>query len=325
MSDLLRLLIGLCLGLACTPAFAASFDCGQAKTAVERAVCADSELSALDEDLARVWGAALKRQSDDEAIEALRAEQRNWLKNRRVGDLKWAYEYRIQRLGELPEFPAWNAPGVEPGYRLSDISRQYDFILRLVDVRKATDWSLEGSGQVFVFKKGDAAPMQQIIMGNIYVSLESNKPLVNAARRYDAQGAINVGDFNFDGHDDFGIQNGNFGGYGAPTYDIFLFNPKLGRFEYNAPMSDLIAETQGFFEVDAKRKRLHTMSKGGCCYHVWSTWAVVNNTPEEVASQTEEAVFDPDGNAPPRLKITDRRLVKGKWRERTHYEKVKDE
>lgn len=61
------------LGLLAATASAASFDCAKAQTPVERAICADPALSALDEQLAQVYQ---REQANDRTR---RASQRDWL------------------------------------------------------------------------------------------------------------------------------------------------------------------------------------------------------------------------------------------------------
>ncbi|MET1080487.1 MAG: lysozyme inhibitor LprI family protein [Pseudomonas sp.] len=68
---------GLLLG-AGTPAGAASFDCQNASTSVERALCADAELSALDSTLGAHYERAMANLEPDQR-EALRSRQRAWL------------------------------------------------------------------------------------------------------------------------------------------------------------------------------------------------------------------------------------------------------
>lgn len=60
------------------PAQAASFDCARASTEVEKAICANPELSRSDEVLARAYATALGGLSD-EAKAAMQAGQREWL------------------------------------------------------------------------------------------------------------------------------------------------------------------------------------------------------------------------------------------------------
>lgn len=75
-----------------------SFDCRKAETAIEKMVCADPELSALDEQLATAFAAARAR-GDVEP-----AHQRAWLKDVRarcadIACLKQVYRVRIEGLG----------------------------------------------------------------------------------------------------------------------------------------------------------------------------------------------------------------------------------
>ena len=58
---------------------AASFDCEKATTSVERLICADPELSELDEELGQTYSLTLEASSN--SLD-LRKAQRDWLKNR---------------------------------------------------------------------------------------------------------------------------------------------------------------------------------------------------------------------------------------------------
>ena len=78
MRLLVLLFAFLATGFAAVPAGAASFDCDKAATAFEHAICDNAELSALDERLARTYATAVGGLSPD-ALDALRADQRNWL------------------------------------------------------------------------------------------------------------------------------------------------------------------------------------------------------------------------------------------------------
>lgn len=62
-------------------AFGASFDCAKASSSVEKTICADPSLNALDEELAQQYQETLGNLTADEAAKA-RADQRNWLTER---------------------------------------------------------------------------------------------------------------------------------------------------------------------------------------------------------------------------------------------------
>lgn len=100
--DLISLIILMtaCLAMALT-ARAASFDCGKAKSEVEKIICADAELSSQDEELAKLYGEVIKK-FPDEAL--LKKQQREWLKARnRCGDVSCVQQYYRGRIAELKE------------------------------------------------------------------------------------------------------------------------------------------------------------------------------------------------------------------------------
>jgi len=93
---------GLLLGLLWSAAAAAaSFPCEKAQSRIEKAICADAEVSQLDEYLGRYYSAA--RLALRGSASCLAADQRQWLSSVRnacqdAACLKKAY---LERLGEL--------------------------------------------------------------------------------------------------------------------------------------------------------------------------------------------------------------------------------
>lgn len=81
---------------------AASFDCAKASTDVEKMICADVELSSLDEQLAKTYKASMERVVD---ISGLKKEQREWLKLRNTCKnetcLKYSYGAIIEWLNKI--------------------------------------------------------------------------------------------------------------------------------------------------------------------------------------------------------------------------------
>lgn len=313
--------------LTSTGAHAASFDCGAARSPIEHAICNDAQLSALDSDLADAYRAALNKHGAD--ADALKGAQRAWLKQRApsgvidVAALKAEYRTRIEALQAQPEFPDPSAAVDGPVFPLKAIARQHDFVLRMLEACPAKndkeDTTCEGPAQLLIHDKGQRAVRQVINFPTVFVTLPkgSTAPLVNSARLYDDQGVVNVGDFNFDGQEDFGIQTGNEGSYGGPSYDVYLFNTQTQRFVRNSEMTGLILSTLGFFEVDAKNKRLRTFAKSGCCYHETTTYRVDRDVPVAVERYIEDALSSGD-----RMKITKEKLVNDTWRSKVHYEPI---
>lgn len=91
------------------PAYSASFDCSEARSSVERVICADAKLSSADEDLGHAYGAALNAAPDKAARDELRARQQAWLKRRDVcvdaACLMQLYRERIDMLVVQAEKP----------------------------------------------------------------------------------------------------------------------------------------------------------------------------------------------------------------------------
>ena len=57
------------------------------------------------------------------------------------------------------------------------------------------------------------------------------------------------------------------------------------------------------------------MTKDGCCYHIWSEYEVIPKKGLLRVREFIEAVVI----AGDKVEVTDRNLVKGKWREKTKY------
>lgn len=71
----------MALLISASHAFGASFDCAKASTGVEKMICADPQLNALDEQLAEQYQNTLGDLPADESLNA-RTAQRNWLTQR---------------------------------------------------------------------------------------------------------------------------------------------------------------------------------------------------------------------------------------------------
>jgi uncharacterized protein len=84
----------------CAAASAASFDCAKAQSRIEKAICADAEVSDLDEYLGRYYSAA--RSALGRAGDCLRADQAQWLRTRNAcNDAACLKKVYLERLAEL--------------------------------------------------------------------------------------------------------------------------------------------------------------------------------------------------------------------------------
>jgi len=163
-----------------------------------------------------------------------------------------------------------------------------------------------------VFGRSGGSPVQTLDFENVSMHVAATgEALVNSARMYDTQGVLQVGDFDFDGRDDFAVQVGNDGPYGGPTFDVVL---QVGRrFVRNAALSELTRTSLGMFQVDAGRKHLVAYAKSGCCWHETRVYAVAAGQPVLVGTLTEDARVADDGD----VVVTEATLIGGQWVRRT--------
>jgi len=120
------------------------------------------------------------------------------------------------------------------------------------------------------------------------------------------------GDFNFDGYEDFALYNGRYGPYGSQTYNVYLYSPAKKTYVLDESFSDLTFGSLNFFEIDAKRKRLVTFSKDGCCYHYDTAYVVRDNRPVPVLRTSREYKGSYE-------LVTVEKFVGGKWKTTKRY------
>lgn len=133
---------------------------------------------------------------------------------------------------------------------------------------------------------------------------------------YSGDGDLIFGDFNFDGSEDLAIRNSHSGPYGSPVYNIYVFNKTRNKFVLSNELSTLTQENIGMFDIDHKTKRIKVMTKDGCCYHIWSEYQVVPRKGLLLVREFIEDATSPKGD---QVEVTDRNLIKGKWKEKTKY------
>lgn len=201
-------------------------------------------------------------------------------------------------------------------FDIKKASKSYDIRL---EVEKCDDSFCGGKATFTLFKKRQTKPFQTIKLGDTeFMVVEAEA--TNAKGMYDIQSAVFFEDYNFDGVDDLAVRDGNNGGYGGPSYQIYLFSAKQKKFVHNASLTDLNQGAYlGAMEVDKKKKVLRTFSKSGCCWHQTQEFKIVNNRPQKVYEFTEDAMAA-DG----KVHIEIRRRVSGKWRVSKKTERKKE-
>lgn len=174
-----------------------------------------------------------------------------------------------------------------------------------------------GEAKIDLFQKGKMKKFQSFSSTDLTTYLGKDfKPSVNVVQLYDEQSPLIFDDFNFDGSEDIAIRNGNYGAYGGPTYDVYVFHRTRNKFVLSEELSALTHENLGMFEVDQEQKRISTFNKSGCCYHIRSEYMVV---PQKGLRLVKEFIEDATAAAGEKVKVTERTLSKGRWMENTKY------
>jgi hypothetical protein len=117
------------------------------------------------------------------------------------------------------------------------------------------------------------------------------EPKANITRRYDDQSVINFGDFNFDGWQDVAICDGTNGGYGMPSYRVYIYSNSTRRFVYSRPFTRMNDGGLGMFETNRKKKMHFVYTKSGCCWHQTQGFDVYRGRPRQVYEFTEDAAY----------------------------------
>ena len=132
--------------------------------------------------------------------------------------------------------------------------------------------------------------------------------IVNDDGLYDLQGTIIVGDFDFDGREDFAVQIDQSGPYGGPTFAVFLRSATRRRFVRSEPLSRLTQETLGFFRSTPRGTVYSRRRRAAAAFHVFEEHEVVDRRPRVVERVTEDALRG-DGF----VVVTEERRVGGRW------------
>ena len=318
MRHLRALVAAICLSLL--PFQALALECGKAATPVEKRICSSSVLQQLDASLMQEYPSYVKRNGAERAAQMQRAwllAERNMCEIKTFPEacLEAAYMNRIMELTRA-----------ERVFVFTEASPEWDFVVR-ASVCGTKDYSkdCEGPGAVDIFAKGSGRLAQHIEMAGshlvredmedfytegLYIEIDvDNQPTVNRNLIY---GEYNSGlvlkDYNFDGHADMALRNGNNASYWGPSYDIFLFDPAKKQFVFNEALSTLAVESLGLLEVSEENKQLVTFDKNGCCWHQISFYEMTGNTPVLVRDVIEDGTVEDEF-----MVITEKRLVDGQW------------
>jgi hypothetical protein len=217
--------------------------------------------------------------------------------------------------------------------RVENASKKYELEVSVAGCggaeRSNDENTCDGPARVQIYRKGAKTPFQVLRLGNLqlykdtagYSPETSEKPRGIYAEEY----TFVFEDFDFDGEEDLAVCNGRDGGYGGPSYNVYLFDKRSKRFVENRRLSELTEGPYlGLFFPDPKKKRLSAYSKSGCCYHETQVYQMVRGRPVLVEQVTEEATGVGEGDEV-LVTTTTKKRVGGRWVVRTKRERVKQE
>ncbi len=138
-------------------------------------------------------------------------------------------------------------------------------------------------GWIAIYDRRTGRQLIKISSDALTTDEEDGKVKANVLERpYGEQSAIIYDDFNFDGIKDFALMDGQNSCYGGPSFQIYLAGRVKGSFTLSRSFTRLAQDYCGMFETNSKEKKLLTSSKSGCCWHQFSEFIVVGNTPKAV-------------------------------------------
>lgn len=209
---------------AALPAFAASFDCAKAQTDVEKAVCADKQLSALDDQLASTYRYAIAALGKLD----ITSDQREWANNRTACDkakfnecLSQSYTDRIDILTKLG-----NAAR-DPARRVKLDFKDDPYNVDAVMIEECC----QGLAWVFIESKRDHKSLQALPLVQLYPDTSI--------------GAVKIEDYNQDGIKDIALRTGS----GFNGWDYYL-STKNGKFEFNPALTELQYDANTGIELE---------------------------------------------------------------------------
>jgi len=181
---------------------AISFDCAKASTLVEKAICSDTELARLDDQLELAYKQALAAKSD--GVE-LKSQQRAWLKNVRnqcqdVACINQAYTKRLAALGmsvdiSVPE--TQQIPVTPPSIRndkLNTLTASHSKSLKISRSFLSAPLAFQIGGEIdipfvkfieAIFRFGKSKPAVKVDGNRVIIRLDTHDELTGEEGRID--------------------------------------------------------------------------------------------------------------------------------------------
>jgi hypothetical protein len=176
----------------------------------------------------------------------------------------------------------------------------------------------ENPGWIAVYDNNTNEELIKIESERIYLDSNDKKAIkIDNILPYKEQSFIIYNDFNFDGAEDFAIEDGHHSCNGLPSYKIFL--AENNRFVFSEKFTELAQNYCGMFAVVREKKMLRTELKSGCCYHVYSEFIIDDGAPKLTSKITEDATQGDEY-----VYITTEKLVNEEWSKTVRKEKIEE-
>ena len=238
-------------------AFSVSFDCAKAKSFAENAICANKQLSNLDDQLAwRYKSAGAANQ------EHLKAEQNNWLKEVRdkcqdVACLESAYSKRIEAL--------------EISHTIIACNRIYDDSAECT-VCKTSEKKVINKDNSILIGTGKFCPNPNTYEITVsFLSHAGDSPKVVLHKKITQQEAFGA---DFDDIDKDGIYEVDFEGEGG----MVNFDHTIYKLNKDRQAMSLFLE-DNYANLTYKNGFLFAFSRGSCCSYSWNIYLVTETYP----------------------------------------------
>ncbi|EFK33413.1 Uncharacterised protein [Chryseobacterium gleum] len=191
-------------------------------------------------------------------------------------------------------------------FEVKNVSKKYNAIIQ---VENCNDGQCGGKGTVELFDNNNNK-VQSFVSDNLVLNPEQGQKLIpgKLIPLTNDQRSVIIDDFNFDRTKDVAIRNGNMGNYSSASYDVYVFNSTRMAFVKSEELTDLGSNCFDFFETDAKRKRLISYGKSGCCRLFTTEYAVIPNKGLDRVLEKEEDMTNEN-----QVKVITKEKINNKW------------
>lgn len=191
-------------------------------------------------------------------------------------------------------------------FEVKNASKSYDAVLQ---IENCYDDRCGGKGTVELFDHKNSK-VQTFVSDDLVLYAGQGQKLLQGKLipLSGDQRAVIIDDFNFDGTEDIAIRNGNMGNYSGASYDVYVFNKTRMGFVKSEELTELGSNGLDIFDVDAKRKRLISYGKSGCCDIFTTEYTVIPNKGLDKVFEKEEDMTNED-----QVKVITKEKINNKW------------